>query len=139
MQDRQLVDYINIYYAGIDAISSYRVSIFDLERYPMLMLEQRQESSALAILGLLGYSYEPYPHNCSYERSVGSIDGKYYIIISKWYLTGDSSCSIMEHTMAVWVLDGAYGGEGGYLIIVDGYMLSSEEMLAIAKALDIGH
>ncbi|MEM3001867.1 MAG: hypothetical protein QXP41_06715 [Candidatus Nitrosocaldus sp.] len=108
----QRVDYVWMSYNSIHGISGYSLSIFDLEIYPILRLEQQEhEGSALAILNLLGYSYEPYPHNCSYERSVGSIDGKYYTIISRWYLTGDSSCSMLEHTMFVWVLDGAYGGE----------------------------
>jgi hypothetical protein len=38
--------------------------------------------------------------------------------------------------MSVWISDDA-DGVGGYLIIVVGYMLSSEEMLATVKALDI--
>ncbi len=139
MQDKQYIDYINVSYVGINStgISRYTLSIFDLTKHPILRLEQRQESSALTILNLLGYN--PESDSCRYEKSTGSTDGKYYILISRWYLTGSTgepSCSILEHTMSVWISDDA-DGVGGYLIIVVGYMLSSEEMLATVKALDI--
>ncbi|MEM3916413.1 MAG: hypothetical protein QW572_05245, partial [Candidatus Nitrosocaldus sp.] len=63
----QRVDYVWMSYNSIHGISGYSLSIFDLEIYPILRLEQQEhEGSALAILNLLGYSYEPYPHHCSY-------------------------------------------------------------------------
>ncbi|MEM4285749.1 MAG: hypothetical protein QXS98_04540 [Candidatus Nitrosocaldus sp.] len=137
----QRVDYVWLSHNSINGISGYSLSIFNLERYPILRLEQEHEDTALAIINedtalaiinLLGYSYEQYPYNCMYERSAWSIDGRYHMLISRGYIAGGSPCLISEHMLFVWLPDDK--GEE-YLIIINGYMLSREEMIAIASQL----
>lgn len=111
MKNEQRVDYIKVDYIGMSGISGYTLSVFDLERYPMLRLEQEQESSALAIYRMLDYNYEQDPQLCKYGRQSGSIDNMYYTLVSRWHMRGDSSCS-PSHTMFVWRLDDGNRDDG---------------------------
>ncbi|MCS7141065.1 MAG: hypothetical protein NZ888_02630 [Candidatus Nitrosocaldus sp.] len=131
--DRQRVEYISVEYSGMDETSGYTLGIFDIERYPTLRLVPHEGPQS--ILRMLGYSDEPEPHTCKYERRAEGSAGVYYVMVGKLYMGGDGSCSISSYNMLIWVDHDRDGVAREYLVTVDGYMLSSEEMLALARAI----